>query len=83
MKGYDSDYDQRTSRETLAFIIKNIKYLKPADLQTAQSLSANKEPFTPNQISLIKNTLYEKVMEGAGYESCGTKHDFAKKRIRY
>jgi hypothetical protein len=44
-------------------------------------MSQQQEPFTPKQMQYI-DSIYEKVMSGAGFDSCDTKHD-NKKGLRY
>jgi hypothetical protein len=44
-------------------------------------LKAQTFPFTDKQRGLIEK-LYEKMMKGAGYEACSTKHDL-NKQLRY
>jgi len=74
---------QRSARANLEFIIENKRYLLNVrngkkHLVAALNMSDVKDDLTDNQINYV-TSIYEKVMEGAGFESCKTKHDFVKK----
>jgi hypothetical protein len=85
---YSSDKDraQQSTRDNLKFILANKKHLLKVRRGTeiflaADSMSQQQEPFTPKQMQYI-DSIYEKVMSGAGFDSCDTKHD-NKKGLRY
>jgi hypothetical protein len=82
----DKDYAQRSTREKLKFILANKKHLSKVRRGTemylaADSMSRQQEPFTPGQMRYVEG-IYEKVMDGAGYDICDTKHD-NKRGLRY
>ena len=71
----DKQSSERGARQYLAFIMQNLKYLDNVRngsklREAATSLNLQRDPFTDKQKSFISNIIYEKVMEGGGYESC-------------
>lgn len=83
----DKDYVQRSTREKLTIIMANLKALARVKggeqlVRTAKSFFIQKESFTPNQITFI-DTILEKTYKGAGFDSCSTKYDFNKPKLRF
>lgn len=69
----DKDQAQRGAKEQLKIILANkTKLLKTRNgeklLAVANSFSKSRTAFTPKQLSFI-DSIYEKTMQGAGFES--------------
>lgn len=85
----DKDRARNTAVLQLNFINANKKYLRRLRngeklIKAAEDFTEKirlKEALTPNQMYFIES-IYEKVMKGAGYPSADTKHDFGKKKER-
>lgn len=72
---------QKTAKANIQFVMANLHLLKrPQDINAANDFSKQTEPYTPGQMSYIEG-LYEKVMKGAGFESCSVKHDLKRKFV--
>ena len=87
--GFDKGMEQaqRSARANLDFILQNKKWLLKVRngekyFRDAQSISKQKEQFTPSQLSYIEG-IYEKTMKGAGFESCDLHIDKKKRGLRY